>query len=867
MRWDPLSTWPKESRWIWLTIAGWVLVLRGPAFFDTLQLANPPRTLPDFFQEYAAARNWLDGRRIYEDHHDAAPRVVGVSLDDRRALVFVNAHPPTSVVVAIPFAKLAFADAFLTWNLVSLGALAASLWIVQRQLRIPISPWSAGPVVALVMLCFPLWEQCRLGQLKLILMLLVTGTWAAERSGRPWLAGILLGAAAAIKLFPAFLLVYYALRGRWRVVSAGILTVGALTALTAAVLGLDAYRDYFVKVLPAIQWFRVGWNNDSIWGFWSRLFDPAPEHLRDRSLTEPLYYSPTLATSLSLASCLALIGVLAWVVRGEATSRQDDLTFSLAATAMLLVSPICWEHYLLLLLVPLAVVWVELPPTRFARALFLVILLAFWLGYPLMWTAFDLNGRTAKPLHSLTVLSYQFYALLAFFALVLLELRHGQGRGGPFGPGPAGTLALGAVVMAMLWVHVFHSAVREYGLFYIPGGDFGIYRSAAEAFLGDGPRAMYDPELLAQHERALMAHYGPDAHGLNYGPWVYPPAFIVPFLAFASCPAVTGFVIWCVASLVLAFLVARGMAAGFLEGGGYGLIASCVLFFPVGFTVFFGQVAMLFAYGFYRGYRFFERGTDFRAGLWSGALYIKPQLAVFLGLVFLLKRRWRALAGLALAGLVVLGASLALVGADGLRDCTGTLRSMSGFRDVPAITSPSLMINWRGVLAGFLPPDVPDRMGMALTVALSLLTTASLLIVWRGAWDPGGARFPAQMLATVIVMMLASFHNHIHSAVILLVPGMAAAARAEAPPALRMILLAALYAPLPLFFATASTRMTAWLIVALMLAALGTILRTRFRRVGRHDGAGRQAENLTCSVRFSLRMQPITSRRNRATSA
>ena len=82
-----------------------------------------------------------------------------------------------------------------------------------------------------------------------------------------------------------------------------------------------------------------------------------------------------------------------------------------------------------------------------------------------------------------------------------------------------------------------------------------------------------------------------------------------------------------------------------------------------------------------------------------------------------------------------------------------------------------------------------------------------------------------------------------------------------------MILLAALYAPLPLFFATASTRMTAWLIVALMLAALGTILRTRFRRVGRHDGAGRQAENLTCSVRFSLRMQPITSRRNRATSA
>ena len=290
------------------------------------------------------------------------------------------------------------------------------------------------------------------------------------------------------------------------------------------------------------------------------------------------------------------------------------------------------------------------------------------------------------------------------------------------------------------------------------------------------------PNCWRSTKRALTAHYGPDAHGLNYGPWVYPPAFIVPFLAFASCPAVTGFVIWCVASLVLAFLVARGMAAGFLEGGGYGLIASCVLFFPVGFTVFFGQVAMLFAYGFYRGYRFFERGTDFRAGLWSGALYIKPQLAVFLGLVFLLKRRCVRLSRACTGGPRRVGCFPGAVGADGLRDCTGTLRSMSGFRDVPAITSPSLMINWRGVLAGFLPPDVPDRMGMALTVALSLLTTASLLIVWRGAWDPGGARFPAQMLATVIVMMLASFHNHIHSAVILLVPGMAAAARRRRRP-------------------------------------------------------------------------------------
>ena len=32
-----------------------------------------------------------------------------------------------------------------------------------------------------------------------LLLLLITGAWAAERSGRPWLAGGLLGAATAIR--------------------------------------------------------------------------------------------------------------------------------------------------------------------------------------------------------------------------------------------------------------------------------------------------------------------------------------------------------------------------------------------------------------------------------------------------------------------------------------------------------------------------------------------------------------------------------------------------------------------------------------------------------------------------------------------
>jgi hypothetical protein len=402
--------------------------------------------------------------------------------------VVTNAHPPTSVLLAFPFSRLDFAHAFFAWNVVSLGALAASLWIVQGQLRIPFSVRSFAPLVALLLLCFPLWEQSRLGQLTLVLLLLITGAWAADRSGRPWLAGVLLGAAASIKLFPGFLMLYFALRGRWKVVLVSVGTVAFLTILTGCVLGIDCYRSYLFTVIPEIQWFRVGWDNVSLWGFWSRLFDPAPGVLRDRSLTEPLYYSPALAKASALVSSAVVFSVLAWVVLRDASGRtglgnlgragafasaghrtrpagrgegsngsrsatqgsgpykmtgrsfrcgerrhasvaqRGDLSFALAVTAMLLLSPICWAHYLLLMLVPLAIAWLQLPASRFLRAWFALVAGAFWLGYPLVWTALDLIGRTATPFASLGVLSYQFYALLGFFALALMELVDPRGQ-------------------------------------------------------------------------------------------------------------------------------------------------------------------------------------------------------------------------------------------------------------------------------------------------------------------------------------------------------------------------------------------------------------------------------------------------------
>src|SRR5262249_36221212 len=138
-------------------------------------------------------------------------------------------------------------------------------------------------------LCRPLREQIYYGQLSAILGALVVAVWAADRSGRPWLAGACLGLAASLKFFPGFLFVYFLLRRRWRVVLAGAATVAALTGLTDAVLGVGAYRDYVEKVLAHLEKYRGHWVNVSLVGFWDKLFDGSQQY------TVPLWDSRLVA--------------------------------------------------------------------------------------------------------------------------------------------------------------------------------------------------------------------------------------------------------------------------------------------------------------------------------------------------------------------------------------------------------------------------------------------------------------------------------------------------------------------------------------------------------------------------------------------
>jgi hypothetical protein len=387
----------------------------GPLCVDAMRPTND--RVNDYYQDWGSARNHLVGLPVYTEHAISIPRHLGLALNPVNSIDY-NAHPPTSVLLALPLARLPYPDAVFAWNAISLAAFLASLAIVARVLPVPTRLYL--PILASLMFCHPLYGNLHAGQLTLILVLLVTAIWALERSGWSYTAGLFLGAAVTIKLFPAYLAVYYAARRQARPLQAAVVSFIALTLITILVLGWDTYRDYVCVILPHQARFRSFGYNLSVAGLWHKLFDPIGE----RGWMTPLWSSPVLARWGTVCSDLVITIVIATCAYRAKTTIQRDLAFGTAVTAMLLVSPVTWDISLPLLLVPIVVLARNAEGSVWMPAALMATLLIIWTPQ-IVLTKLALGGRSlsvAPWTFMMGAPSIKFYALLVIFGLGLAAL-------------------------------------------------------------------------------------------------------------------------------------------------------------------------------------------------------------------------------------------------------------------------------------------------------------------------------------------------------------------------------------------------------------------------------------------------------------
>jgi hypothetical protein len=299
-----------------------------PLVTEVLAAEQRPASLPSVWPWLTAAFTGL--ARQEQQEYDQIPH-----------LIQVQAHPPFATLCAIPFVYfLGVHDSAIALSFLSLGCVAVSLLLICRGLRLNLSASQTVLFYAVFLGWYPMYGVLRSGQWGALLCLLVVAGWYGIRRDRPILGGVAIGVAVSLKLFPALMLLYFLLRHR-RACWAGVATILILNTATMAVVGPQFYLDYLSTARSVVDTWGGDLDNCSLLG--------ALHHLGD------LLGIPALSSrAVFMATALLLVAVICLLVLAARPSvPRIDFEFSLFVVAMTFLSPTCWFHYFVVLLLPL----------------------------------------------------------------------------------------------------------------------------------------------------------------------------------------------------------------------------------------------------------------------------------------------------------------------------------------------------------------------------------------------------------------------------------------------------------------------------------------------------------------------------------
>jgi len=396
---------------LWATIGLLALLYFGPSFLAMFR--PPPRDYPDFVQEWLSTRNFWAGDPVYLPQREAMKRRVGLDAPGFDTALPWNAHPPATVLVALPFGLIDdYRTAHLAWNLCTFPLLMLSIWLVFRELDVR---WRWGSAVLAG--CFLLWNspvriQLFEGQLNCLLLALLVSGWTADRRGYQVGAGAAVGTAMALKLFPGLLLIYLVMFGRWRALVTALLVGVGLNGVALAAFGWSEFETYIRQVLPSLGVFRGSWHNYSATGYWMRVGQQ--------------FDAPALGSVGVIASQCAILVVIALAGWRADSIRDRDLAFALTVVGMLLASPVTWGHYFVMLVLPAVLAWHYLP-NHIAHGMLIAILVVLGtreilfpraiIGYEQAEALTDTGPIPDNPVLCLVALGAIPYALTGLFLM------------------------------------------------------------------------------------------------------------------------------------------------------------------------------------------------------------------------------------------------------------------------------------------------------------------------------------------------------------------------------------------------------------------------------------------------------------------
>ena len=314
-------------------------------------------------------------------------------------------YPPVAAVFAVPLALVSWPAAQLVWVAFVYVPLAVIIGYAFRPLLRRagrLRPVAFAAVFCVCAYLFPMQDEMRFGQVDAVLAAMVVADCAAARPR--WPRGALIGLATAIKLVPGVFIVYLWVSGRRRAARTAALAALAWTAGAFLLLPRDSVLYWTSAIFDSGRLGNnAGAENQSLRGLLLRFFLPGQ--------------APGVVWAL-----IALAVAIPGFALARRLSREHFEMAGIAVTALLelLISPVAWIHYFLLVIIAIGVIAGD---GRQPRRALTAAAAAVFFGLTIPWWGSSLLSDPAVPRPVSRIIEGAFGIAAAALIVVIARIR------------------------------------------------------------------------------------------------------------------------------------------------------------------------------------------------------------------------------------------------------------------------------------------------------------------------------------------------------------------------------------------------------------------------------------------------------------
>ncbi len=241
--------------------------------------------------------------------------------------------PPPAAWLVAPLTLVGAQAAFFVWLFLSVAALAGAWWLAAPGTGRVRVLWLLGAAA-----WYPVLYSLSLGQPVILVLLGVVACWRLAETGKPYIAGAVLGLLVLKPQVAIAVPVVLFVAGRWRIAAGWAATTGVLAVVSLLMLGTQGVNDYR-SLLAEAQ--NVVNNRYFTWAY---LVGPGPISYAFQVIFIALGVAAAYANRRASLARIIALGILISMLSATYWHLQDFAILAGAAWLFIRDQPPAWQR-------------------------------------------------------------------------------------------------------------------------------------------------------------------------------------------------------------------------------------------------------------------------------------------------------------------------------------------------------------------------------------------------------------------------------------------------------------------------------------------------------------------------------------------